>query len=112
MKKQTKEIAQGTHMWSVATGKESPIIRASRDAAKYISTLEGFKATHATDRGVLWLFDSLNNAKRARNMMTYMGIQCGNNICEFRMAEAGCLEFIGPKERTGMMDIPREGGYE
>ena len=73
------------YLWSVATGNVNPFMKKSREAVKYIQTLEGFVAVHPTpeNRGTLWMFDSENNAKGARNLMRSKGIQCGNNICRF-----------------------------
>ena len=74
------------YLWSVATGNIDIFKRASRKAVKYIMALEGFVAVHPTPNheGTLWMFDSENNAKGARNMMRSKGIQCGTNICRFK----------------------------
>lgn len=82
MKEQMNKI-DGKAVYSVATGVVDMKRKASRNAAKYIASLEGFIALHpAYPRGILWLFDSENNAKSARNMMEAKGIQCGKNICK------------------------------
>ena len=74
------------YLWSVATGNVNPIMKRSREAVKYIQTLDGFVAVHPTPdgRGTLWLFDSENNAKGARNLLRAKGVKCGSNICRFR----------------------------
>lgn len=68
--------------YTVATGNVNPLLKRSREAVKYIKTLEGFVGVHPTPYGTLWIFDTKNNAKGARNLMEYNGIQCGTNICE------------------------------
>ena len=87
------------YLWSVATGNVNPLMRKSREVAKYIGSLEGFKAVHPTpeNRGTLWLFDSENHAKAARNLMRSKGIQCGNNICRFKWDGGMVLEFDDPE---------------
>ena len=69
-------------LWTVATGGVDPSKKASRKAAEYIIKLHGFKAVHILDLyHMLWLFDTENNAKIARNKMESKGIVCGKNIC-------------------------------
>lgn len=79
-----KKLEEGTELYSVATGRIVVWKRKSRQAVRYISRLEGFVAMTPVDYGgTLWLFDSLNHAKSARNMMNLKGIGTGNNICRF-----------------------------
>ena len=74
------------YVWTVATGEVKIWRKESREAVQYIKTLEGLVGVHPVPgRGVLWLFDSENNAKGARNLMQSKGIQCGTNICH------GCI---------------------
>lgn len=83
------------YLWSVATGNVNPLLKASREAVKYIQTLEGFVAVHPTPNweGTLWLFDSENNAKGARNLLRAKGVKCGNNICRFSWDGGSVLVF-------------------
>lgn len=70
------------YVWTVATGNFNPFMKASREAVKFIRDLDGLVGVHPHyPRGTLLLFDSLNNAKGARNLMEAKGIKCGNNIC-------------------------------
>jgi hypothetical protein len=70
------------YVWTVATGCVNPLKEASRQAVDFIKKLDGFVAVHPEyPCGILWLFDSENNAKGARNLMEAQGIQCGRNIC-------------------------------
>ena len=94
-----KKLEEGTELYSVATGRILIWEKASRDAVRFIQKQKGFVAIAPVDYygergfvaiapvdyygGMLWLFDSLNNAKRARNMMKLKGIGTGNNICRF-----------------------------
>lgn len=87
------ELNEGDELYSISTGKVVIWKKASREASKFISSQPGFKASHVTSYGgTLWLFDSLNNAKSARNMMKLCGIQVGYNICRFTY-ENGALIF-------------------
>ena len=91
------------YLWSVATGNVNPFMKRSREVVKYISGLEGFKAVHPNSKGTLWLFDSENHAKAARNLLRMKGVQCGNNICRFRWDGAKELVFDDPEfERGGV----------
>ena len=87
------------YLWSVATGNVNPLYKASREAVKYVQTLDGFRAVYPTPNrvGTLWLFDSENNAKGARNLMKSKGIKCGENICRFRQDDNGKFVFDDPK---------------
>lgn len=89
-----KKLEEGTELYSVATGRILIWKKASRDAVRFIQKQKGFVAIAPVDYygGTLWLFDSLNNAKRARNMMKLKGIGTGDNICRFTY-EDGKLVF-------------------
>lgn len=91
----SNKLIKTGYLFSVATGNVDPTYKESREAAKFIGNLEGFKAVHpAPDgRGTLWFFDSLNNAKRGRNRMRSEGIECGRNIGRFKWGKDGILEF-------------------
>lgn len=78
-------MASEKYLYSVATGMVNPFLKRSRRAAEFMAKQEGFVAVHpAGEMGMLWLFDSLNNAKGARNLARAEGITCGKNICRFR----------------------------
>lgn len=89
-----KKLEDGKEMYSVATGRILIWKKASRDAVRFIQKQKGFVAIAPVDYygGTLWLFDSLNNAKQARNMMKLKGIGTGDNICRFTY-EDGKLVF-------------------
>lgn len=87
------------YVWTVATGNVNPFKKEGREAVKFIKRLKGLVAVHATyPHGTLILFDDLNNAKGARNLMEAKGIQCGQNICRGCINE-GVLE-MGSGERN------------
>lgn len=70
-------------VYTVATGNVNPLVKASREAVKFIKKLDGFVGVHPEPpHGTLWLFKTENQAKKARNKMEAHGIQTGNNICE------------------------------
>ena len=72
--------------WSVAVGNINPLQKASRDAVKYISKLNGFVGFFPHyPHGTLCFFKTENNAKIARNKMESKGIQTGRNICEMEI---------------------------
>lgn len=55
----------------------------TREAIKIIKQQEGLVAIHPCyPKGTLLLFDTENNAKGARNMLRFHGIECGVNICK------------------------------
>ena len=86
------------YWWSVATGKVSPFSKASRKAVEFMSKQEGFKGAKGVDNhGMLWFYDTENNAKGARNMARLKGIKCGNNICRFKVMDDGALEMDDPR---------------
>lgn len=91
------------YLWSVATGGVNPFRKKPRDAAKYIQKLDGFTAIHSTPDGshILWLFNSENNAKAARNLMRSKGMKCGNNICRFKWDGGIELIFDDPNFKEG-----------
>jgi len=88
-------LKPGSTVYSVATGRVSIFSKASRDAVKYVSKLDGIIGVNVHDDFTLWFFDSANNAKMARNLMEDKGIACGKNICEFRVADDGVPEMVG-----------------
>lgn len=85
------------YLWSVATGNVNPFWKKSRSAAKFLQEQPGFVAVHPADgRGILWLYDSENNAKGARNMARTKGIVCGRNICRFKWDGGSTIIFDDP----------------
>lgn len=82
-------------LWTIATGGVDPFKKESRQAVEYISRLHGFVGVHMVDLyHMLWLFDSENNAKVARNKMEGKGIVCGTNICDVHVDE----KYLGDKQ--------------
>ena len=80
--------------WAIGTGRVSMMRKASRDAAKYITEQDGFVGVHIVPDGrTLWLFDSENSAKVARNNAEAMGIKCGTHIGEFFVED----KYLGGK---------------
>lgn len=70
-------------VYTVATGNVNPFMKASRKAMEFMRDQEGMLGIyHGGERGLLWLFDTKNNAKIARNKAKAEGIVCGKNICE------------------------------
>lgn len=73
-------------LWTVAVG-NLPLIpwlnKGTREALKLIKEQEGFVGIYPNyPQGNLLLFDSENNAKGARNILRFRGVQCGTNICK------------------------------
>ena len=89
------ELKPGQELYSVATGRLNPLLKASRTAVEYMSNLQGFVGVYADpEHGYLiWLFDTENHAKVARNLAESHGIQCGTNICRFVVAADGVPEM-------------------
>lgn len=89
------------YMYSVATGKINLLSKASRDAVEFMKKQEGFCALQMPDPWhTLFLYDSMNHAKGARNLATKEGIQCGRNICRFRYDDigGGTITFDDPEK--------------
>lgn len=87
------ELEPGKRIYSVATGRMNPFIKASRDAATFIGAMDGLVGVHVVEDGrMLWFFDSLNHAKVARNLARAEGIECGSVIGRFTIAEDGVPE--------------------
>ena len=70
----------GMDVYTVATGKINIHVKASCEAVTFIAGLEGFLAVYPCPGGTLWLFDSKNHAKMARNRMKIRGIKHGKHI--------------------------------
>ena len=81
--------------YGIGTGRVDLLKKASRDAAKYIKDLDGFIGVHILpDLRNLWIFDTENNAKRAKNLMESKGIKCGKGIGEIYVDE----KYLGGKQ--------------
>ena len=89
------QLKAGQELYSVATGRLNPFLKASRTAVEYMSNLQGFVAVHVEPKHgrLTWFFDSENNAKVARNLAESHGIQCGTNVCRFVVATDGVPEM-------------------
>lgn len=84
---------EGEILYSVATGHINSFRKASREAVRVMCEQQGYVACHPCNQGTLWFYDSLNNAKGARNIASKIhGIQCGENICKF-VYRNGTFEF-------------------
>lgn len=93
MKKKKMKIEGTQQGYSVATGNFDITKKASRQAVKFAGTLDGLVcAIDCYPQGLLWIFDTLNNAKGARNLMNSKGIVTGNNICEVIYDEKGLIK--------------------
>jgi len=69
--------------WAIGTGNINPLIKRSRDAVKFTASLEGFVGiSPMSPYGTVFLFESENTAKRAKNMMKAKGIITGKDIVE------------------------------
>lgn len=85
-----------TYWYGLATGAVKPWIKASRNAVKFMTDQEGFIGVHPTPdcRYTMWFFDTLNNAKRARNRGENKGIQFGYNISVFEVGDNGVPMWV------------------
>ena len=69
--------------YTVATGNVNPLMKRSRQAAKFIQKQEGLVGVHpCPPHGTLWIFKTRADAIRAKNLMEAEGILTGTNICE------------------------------
>ena len=88
------------HIYSVATGSFDIKNKASRAAVKLMKNQDGYVGTivePTRSARLLWMYDSLNNAKIARNTAEGYGIKCGSNIVEFNMEDGNWVpgEVVG-----------------
>ena len=83
-----KKREDETIVFTVGCGRIMPLItdkkkirKGMEEALEYIKKLDGFVGVHLVD---LWhtllLFDTENNAKRARNLLRAKDVQCANYI--------------------------------
>lgn len=82
-------------LWGVVTGGVRPWIKESAEAARFISKQEGFVAVHPMDDKTIWMFDSLNHAKTARNNIEAQGARCGTYISHFEVGDDGVPVWRG-----------------
>lgn len=70
------------------------MIKDSRKLLRYVKELDGFIGVHPVPpKGTLLIFDTENNAKRARNLISNdLKVQCGNNICRIFIPESDIKE--------------------
>lgn len=75
--------------WTVAVGNFKGLFgsrkqrKMERQIFGVLKEQDGFVGVHfAPPHGTLLLFDSEYNAKSARNVLRYYGVECGINICE------------------------------
>lgn len=81
------------YLYSVATGAISLVNKRSREAYEFMAKQDGFVSIYPAIGHTLFLYDSENNAKGARNMARTKGIQCGNNICRFKSDGESIITF-------------------
>jgi hypothetical protein len=105
------QFKPGTDLYSIATGMIDITRSSSQVAAEYIPSCEGFIAAHITTKGVLWLFDSLNNAKIARNKCEGEGMTVGKNIALFTADEKGQLFGRGDPDNPDPMPVRGQKVY-
>ena len=106
-------------LYSVATGAVNPLMKRSRAAVKLMKKQKGFYALHvAPDGRVLWLYDSENHAKAARNIASAEGVQCGINIVRFMYDEETNVLIFADEEKANLYIKPlnnpdeKKGGAE
>lgn len=105
------QFKPGTDLYSIATGMIDITRSSSRAAAEFIKSCEGFVAVHITTKGFLWLFDSLNNAKIARNKCESEGMTVGKNIALFTADEKGQLFGRGDPDNPDPMPVRGQKVY-
>lgn len=85
-------------VWTVAIGNLPlpPFIpRKTKKAIQFIKEQDGFIGFYPVyPKGTLCLFKTENDAKGARNMMRFKGIQVGDNICKAYMPKEDYDRFI------------------
>ena len=66
----------------------------AKELLSFIMNLDGFFGVHAAnDAGILWFFNTKNDAIRGRNLMEFRGVRCGCNICRFVEQSDGTLVY-------------------
>lgn len=74
------------HIYSVTTGMIDPFEPESRYILDFMFSCKGFIAIHNTPDFAysLWMYDTEENAKKARNLANSQGIDCGPHIGRFK----------------------------
>lgn len=86
--------------WGFVTGAVNPLLKASRQAVDYIAKQQGFLAVHLpTPDKTLWVFDTENNAKMAKNLAEANGIICGREVVSFFVEKKYLKEAKDRKKR-------------
>lgn len=88
-------FSPGTELYSVAVGALPFLPWRRRYAVDRLSSLAGFAAIHPMGSATLLFFESLNDAKVARNVIRAEGGAAGDNICLWRITGDGVPEFVG-----------------
>lgn len=104
----------GTKMYSVAIGLFPNIIEMATNSGKakqiidLYNDLDGIAGVHpvAEKNAQLFMFNSRQDAIKAKNVCKHRGIPVGNNICEFTVAKDGVPEFT-ETENGAMYDERR-----
>ena len=85
--KYTKKIPENApdSIFSIATGYINVLDKRSRQVRDDLIACEGFIGQYQdkSGLGILWFYDSENNAKGARNIITSKGAHVGYNIVKF-----------------------------
>lgn len=90
----------GERLFSVATGNLAPWIKASREAAELMGEQDGFVGIAPMyPDGTLFFYASRPEAIRARNVARAKGIECGDNICVFKVGPDGVPEMCPMDEQ-------------
>lgn len=73
------------YLYSVATQFVKPGTPEADSLLTFAKGQGGLVSVNLQDQGILWLYDTLNHAKIARNILSAAGFSCGYNICRFRV---------------------------
>lgn len=75
------------YLYSVSTSFIKPGTPEADSLLNFARGQGGLESVHVEKDGIIWLYDSLNNAKIARNIIEAAGFRCGKNICRFRIED-------------------------
>lgn len=87
-------MTENKYLYSVTTGLVEPGTKEADSVYDFAKSHGGLSHVHVTKDGIIWLYDTLNNAKIGRNIMEAAGIICGRNICRFEVKDDGLL-YVG-----------------
>jgi len=73
------------YRWAVFTRPVHIFKKSSRQADRFMATMDGCTQAYHRFAYSIYFYDSLNNAKIARNKAEYHGIDCGPNIIKFKL---------------------------